>query len=52
MTYSELLTELSVIEAFIVKLQDDDNNKEELIELQEQAQYLIDKISEYQEKQI
>lgn len=50
MTYSELLTELSVIEAFIVKIQDDDNNKEELIELREQEEYLIAKISEYQEK--
>ena len=48
MTYNELLTELVVIQAFIEKFKNDDNNKEEFLDLKEQEQYLIDKIIELQ----
>lgn len=50
MTYNELLTELAVVRAFITKLQYDDNLSEVLSELQEQEQYLLEKIEEFDNK--
>lgn len=50
MTYNELLTELAVIQAFIEKFKNetDTENREEVLDLKEQEQYLIDKILELQ----